>query len=83
MTGFYPESVHGDKIYRTRENRVLCRESGIRMSGRLLGRPTANISNEDKKQENEDESISNDIKEKLGKAKRRLRNTRVMAKINT
>ncbi|NER04043.1 MAG: transposase [Okeania sp. SIO3C4] len=32
-TGHYPESVHADKIYRTRENRKFCKEKGIRMSG--------------------------------------------------
>ena len=29
-TGCYPESVHVDKIYRTRANRVYCEERGIR-----------------------------------------------------
>jgi hypothetical protein len=32
-TGYYPESVHVDRIYRTRENRVWCKERGIRISG--------------------------------------------------
>ena len=32
-TGYYPESVHADRIYRTRENRAWCKERGIRMSG--------------------------------------------------
>ncbi|NER06345.1 MAG: transposase [Okeania sp. SIO3C4] len=32
-TGHYPESVHADKIYRSRENRKFCKERGIRMSG--------------------------------------------------
>ncbi|PMB25663.1 IS5/IS1182 family transposase, partial [Fischerella thermalis CCMEE 5198] len=32
-TGYYPESVHVDKIYRTRENRAWCKERGIRISG--------------------------------------------------
>ena len=29
-TGYYPESVHVDKIYRTRENRAWCKERGIK-----------------------------------------------------
>ncbi|MBD2512652.1 transposase [Nostoc muscorum FACHB-395] len=33
FTGYYPESVHVDKIYRTRENRAWCKERGIRISG--------------------------------------------------
>ena len=28
-TGYYPESVHADRIYRTRENRAWCKEKGI------------------------------------------------------
>jgi len=37
--GFYPESVHVDKIYRTRENIRYCHKHGIRISGSRLGRP--------------------------------------------
>jgi hypothetical protein len=29
FTGYYPESVHADRIYRTRENRAWCKERGI------------------------------------------------------
>ena len=36
--GHDPESVHADKIYRTRENRRYCKERGIRLSGPALGR---------------------------------------------
>jgi len=81
LTGFYPESVHGDKIYRTRENRAYCRERGIRMSGPPLGKPPANISKEDKKQALEDERIRNAIEGKFGQAKRRFNLNRVMAKL--
>jgi hypothetical protein len=80
-TGFYPESVHVDKIYRTRENRAYCRERGIRMSGPPLGRPPANISKEDKRQALEDEKIRNSIEGKFGQAKRRFSLNRVMAKL--
>ena len=38
LTGYYPESVHVDQIYRTRDNRNWCKELGIRMSGPPLGR---------------------------------------------
>jgi hypothetical protein len=80
-TGFYPESVHVDKIYRTRENRAYCRERGIRMSSPPLGRPPANISKEKKKQALEDERIRNAIEGKFGQAKRRFNLNRVMAKL--
>ena len=30
FTGYYPESVHADRIYRTISNRAWCKEKGIR-----------------------------------------------------
>ena len=48
-TGVYPESVHADKIYRTKVNRAWCKERGIRLSGVRLGRPPKTISKEVKK----------------------------------
>jgi hypothetical protein len=30
FTGYYPESVHAERIYHTRENRAWCKEKGIR-----------------------------------------------------
>jgi hypothetical protein len=80
-TGYYPESVHVDKIYRTRENRAWCKERGIRISGSPLGRPQNNISKEKKKQALEDERIRNSIEGKFGQAKRRFSLSRVMAKL--
>ena len=49
FTGYYPSSVHVDKIYRTKANRAFCKERGIRISGSPLGRPPKNISKEIKK----------------------------------
>ncbi len=80
-TGYYPESVHVDKIYRTRENRAWCKERGIIMSGPPLGRPPANVSKEKKKQDLEAEKIRNCIEGKFGQAKRRFSLGRVMAKL--
>jgi len=80
-TGYYPESVHVDKIYRTRENRAWCRERGIRISGVPLGRPPKNVSKEKKKQALQDERIRNCIEGKFGQAKRRFSLSRVMAKL--
>ena len=37
--GYYPESVHADKIYQNRENRKYCKERSIRITGKPLGRP--------------------------------------------
>ena len=48
FTGYYPESVHVDQIYRTRENRAWCKERGIKITGSSFGRPSANIRKEKK-----------------------------------
>ncbi|BDA72328.1 transposase [Calothrix sp. PCC 7716] len=80
-TGYYPESVHVDKIYRTRENRAWCKERGIIMSGPALGRPKVNVSKEEKKQALESERIRNCIEGKFGQGKRRFSLNRVMAKL--
>ncbi len=81
FTGSYPESVHVDKIYRTRENRAWCKERGIRISGPPLGRPPAHISPEQKKQALKDEEVRNSIEGKFGQGKRRFSLDRVMAKL--
>ncbi len=81
-TGYYPSSVHVDKIYRTRENRAWCKERGLRISGPPLGRPPKNISKETKKQALEDETVRNAIEGKFGQAKRRYSLNRIMAKLS-
>ena len=63
--GYYPESVHVDRIYRTRKNRSFCKEKGIRISGVPLGRPPKNISGKIKQQAREDERIRNVIEGKF------------------
>jgi len=80
-SGFYPESVHVDQIYRTRANRAYCKERGIRLSGPPLGRRPQNVSLEEKKQTAADEAIRNTVEGKFGQAKRRFSLGRVMAKL--
>ena len=82
FTGFYPESIHVDRIYRTRDNRAWCQEIGIRMSGVRLGRSPKNISKTIKEQARLDEGIRNSIEGKFGEAKRRFSLGRVMAKLD-
>ena len=82
ITGAYPESVHVDKIYRTRENRAWCKERGIRISGPPLGRPPKNVSSQQKKQALDDERFRNYIEGKFGQGKRRFSLNRVMAKLS-
>ena len=38
-TGHYPERALADQLYRNRKNISYCKERGIRLSGRALGRP--------------------------------------------
>jgi hypothetical protein len=79
--GFHPESVHVDKIYRTRENRAFCKQHGIRMSGPPLGRKPQTVSREEKKQAAADEAVRNQVEGKFGQGKRRFGLGRVMAKL--
>lgn len=81
QTGYYPTSVHVDKIYRTRSNRAYCKEKGIRISGTPLGRPPKNVSQSAKKQAIEDERIRNCIEGKFGQGKRRFSLNRIMTKL--
>jgi transposase, IS5 family len=81
LTGNYPESVHVDQIYRTKDNRAWCKERGIRISGVPLGRPPKNISKETKQQARSDERFRTHIEGKFGEAKRRFSLNRVMTKL--
>ena len=80
-TGYYPSSVHVDKIYRTRANRAWCKERGIRISGSPLGRKPKNLSKETKKQAVDDEIFRNIIEGKFGQAKRRYSLNCIMSKL--
>ena len=80
--GVYPESVHVDKIYRTKANRKWAKDRGIRMSGPPLGRPPKEVSAESRVQAYQDEVIRNAIEGKFGQAKRRFGLGRVMAKLS-
>jgi transposase, IS5 family len=81
--GCYPESVHADQIYRTRDNRSWCKARGIRLSGPPLGRPMKDpaVQGELKQQARQDEKVRVWIEGKFGQAKRRFSLARVMAKL--
>ena len=66
--GHYPEVVMADQIYRTRKNRMFCKEHGIRLSGKPLGRPKKN-SVEDRKQVWVDEVNRIEVERKFSYAK--------------
>lgn len=80
--GYYPESVHVDRIYRTRANRAFCRQRGIRISAPPLGRPPLNQDPAIIQQQLQDERFRNAIEGKFGQAKRRFSLGRIMAKLS-
>ncbi len=87
--GFYPESVHADKIYRNRDNRQFCKANGIRLSGAPLGRPkkvtpeNAEQLKQEKRQFYRDEIDRIPVEGKFGQSKRRFSLGRIMAKLAT
>jgi len=81
--GYYPESVHIDRIYQTRDNRAFCKQRGIRISAPPLGRPPLHQPPELIKQRIQDERFRNAIEGKFGQAKRRFSLGRIMAKLSS
>ena len=81
--GFYPDSVHVDKIYRTQGNRRFCRKHGTRLSGPPLGRPTADadLLKAQKKIQHQDEIDRIAVEGKFGQGKRRFSLGRIMTKL--
>ena len=69
--GYYPLSVHVDKIYRTRENINYCKSKGIRLSGPRLGRPPKEPDPALKKLARQDELDRIAIEGKFGEGKRK------------
>lgn len=80
--GYYPESLHVDRIYPNRANRAFCKERGIRISASPLGRPPTEPNLELIQQRREDEKFRNTIEGKFGQAKRRFSLNRVMAQLS-
>jgi len=81
--GHYPESVHVDKIYRTRDNRKYCKKHGIRLSGPPLGRPSTDPEKHQamKSVSRQDELERIPIEGKFGQGKRRFSLSRIMCKL--
>ena len=85
--GCYPESVHVDKIYRTRENRRFCKKHKIRISGPPLGRPkkvnemNASALKQERQIYRQDEKDRNAVEGKFGQGKRRFTLGHIMAKL--
>ncbi len=85
--GCYPVSVHADEIYRTLDNRRYCKNHGIRLSGKPLGRPRKATAHNQAELKAAREQIRRDeldripIEGKFGNAKRKGSLARVMAKL--
>jgi transposase, IS5 family len=84
--GFYPESVHVDKIYRTRVNREYCRVNNIRITGPALGRPkekweSDQAMREERRQRRKDEVDRIPIEGQFGVSKRKYSLDCVKAKL--
>ena len=85
--GVYPESVHADRIYRTRDNLRYCKKWGIRLSGPRLGRPPKKTPENAQRLKAESALARRDeidripIEGKFGQAKRRYGINRVMTKL--
>ena len=81
--GCYPESVHADKIYRTRNNIKYCKKHNIRLSGPPLGRPPKEkeLQKEIRKQTRQDELDRIPIEGKFGQGKRRFSLSKIMCKL--
>jgi len=81
--GFYPASVHADKIYRNRDNIKFCKKYGIRLSGPALGRPPKQMDKriEVQKQARRDELDRIAIEGKFGQGKRRFSLSKIMCKL--
>lgn len=81
--GCYPESVHADKIYRTRDNIKYCKKHNIRLSGPSLGRPPKErqLQKQIRKQTRQDELDRIPIEGKFGQGKRRFSLSKIMCKL--
>ena len=85
--GYYPESVHADRIYQNRENHKFCKEIGIRLAGKPLGRPRKQTEENkheleaQKQQRRQDELDRIPVEGKFGNCKRKGTLQRIMAKL--
>lgn len=83
--GYYPASVHVDKIYRNRENRNYCKERGIQISGPPLGRPPKDPKEYRRllKGAKESEVVRIPIEGKFGNGKRKYGWSRISSKLKS
>lgn len=78
--GHYPERVLVDQIYRNRDNLAYCKKHGIRLSGKPLGRPKRDPS-EDRKQTYRDSVDRIEVERKFSQAKGSFGLGRIMVRL--
>lgn len=69
-TGYYPERVLADQIYRTRDNRAFCQKHGIRLSGPKLGGPSKETTKTGKQIEYRDNTDRIEVERRFSLTKR-------------
>jgi len=79
--GMLPARIIADTIYRNRENRALCKELKIKLSGLPLGRRNAEKYRQQIKEYLEDCGIRNEIEGKIGTAKTRYGMSRIRVRL--
>jgi transposase, IS5 family len=79
--GVYPEVVRADKIYQTQANKVVCSKLKIRLSGKPLGRPKKDASEENHKIMKLDAKKRQEIEGAIGIAKTRYGLSNLMTKL--
>jgi len=85
--GIYPESVHADGVYGTRDNRTWLKDKGINFAGKPLGRPrkqtpeNATELKQIRKQRRLDERIRIPIEGKFGQGKNGYRLNQIRARL--
>jgi hypothetical protein len=79
--GVYPEVVRADKIYQTRDNKAYCKDHGIRLSGKPLGRPKADPDETEETLRKEDFLKRLEIEGVIGVAKTRYGLDKLMTRL--
>jgi transposase, IS5 family len=81
-TGYYPEVILADHIYRNRDNRRFCKGNGIRLSGPRLGRTKEAEEAAVKKQAYDDACTRNAVEGVFGVCKRKYGLSKIMAHLD-
>ena len=82
-TGYYPQRILADKIYRNRDNLQYCKKYGIHMSGPKLGRPPKDkaLYAQQCRDERREAGERNEVEGKFGTGKRCYGMSRITARL--